>query len=273
MQFHLPEIGSWGEEKYSLVRNYAQIFATSMKVKWNCRVYIDLFAGAGRAKIKDTGKIVDGSPLIALSIENPFDRYIFCEQNPDKIDALTKRVKKHYPGMDTHFVHGDANDSVDEILSLIPHYSPTFKVLAFCFVDPFKIDNLKFETLRRLSARYMDFLVLIPTGMDAQRNAAIYYLNPDSRNVADFIGRDNWREDWRQAEVKCEKFGFFFIKQFCTSMDAIGYKYSTADKSVDIRLPGKNFSLYRLALFSKHQLAHKFWDDVKKYSKPQLDLF
>ena len=31
MQFHLPEIGSWGEEKYRLVRNYAQIFATSMK--------------------------------------------------------------------------------------------------------------------------------------------------------------------------------------------------------------------------------------------------
>ncbi len=272
MQYHLPEIGAWGEEKYSLVRNYAQIFATSMKDKWQCRVYIDLFSGAGRSRIKDTNKIVDGSPLIALGIENPFNRYIFCEQNPDNIDALIKRVKTHYPGMDTHFVHGDANDAVDEILSHIPRFSPTFKVLAFCFVDPFKIDNLKFETLRRLSARYMDFLVLIPTGMDAQRNVS-YYVRPDSKNVEEFIGKATWRNDWQEAEARGEKFGLFFIKQFCTSMDNIGYKYSTADKSVDIRLPDKNFSLYRLAFFSKHQLAHKFWDDVKKYSKPQLDLF
>jgi three-Cys-motif partner protein len=272
MQFHLPEIGSWGEEKYHLVRNYAQIFATSMKEKWQCRVYIDLFAGAGRARIKGSEKIVDGSPLIALGIENPFDRYIFCEENSTNIDALSKRVKAHYPGLDTHFVHGDANDSVNEILSLIPQYSSTFKVLGFCFVDPFKIDNLKFETLHRLSSKYMDFLVLIPTGMDARRNVS-YYMKPDSRKVVGFIGRPNWRDEWPQAEMRGEKFSLFFIKQFCTSMADIGYKYTTAEDSVDIRLPEKNFSLYRLAFFSKHPLGHKFWTDVKKYSKPQLDLF
>ena len=77
MKYHQPEIGSWGTEKYSLVRNYSQIFASSMKNKWQCRVYIDLFSGAGRAKIKDNGKIVDGSPMIALGIDDPFDRYIF----------------------------------------------------------------------------------------------------------------------------------------------------------------------------------------------------
>lgn len=272
MKFHLPEIGSWGEEKHRLVQNYAQIFATAMKGKWQCRVYIDLFSGAGRAKIKETGKIVDGSPLIALNIDNPFDRYIFCEENAKNIEALTNRVKEHFPMMDSHFVHGDANNSVKEILDLIPAYSPGFKVLAFCFVDPYKIDNLKFETLRQLSARFMDFLILIPTGMDALRNASVY-MRPGNRQVDNFIDRTDWREEWREAEMKGEKFSLFFIKQFCTSMDKIGYKYSTADKSVDIRFPEKNFSLYRLAFFSKSQLGLKFWDDVKKYSKPQLDLF
>ena len=272
MQFHLPEIGQWSEEKHKLVQNYAQIFASSMKDKWHCRVYIDLFAGAGKAKIKESGKIVDGSPLIALNIETPFDRYIFCEYDAVNIAALTARVKTDYPDMDTHFVHGDANDSVEKLLNLIPSFSPTFKVLAFCFVDPFKIDNLKFETLKRLSAKFMDFLVLIPTGMDARRNVS-YYMNPDSRKVDEFIGRSNWRGEWPKAEIKGDNFGLFVIKQFCTSMAEIGYKYTTAEDSVDIRFPEKNFSLYRLAFFSKHPLAHKFWGDVKKYSKPQLDLF
>ena len=272
MQFHLPEIGSWGEEKHRLVRNYSRIFATSMKAKWQCRVYIDLFAGAGRAKIKGSTKVVDGSPMIALGIETPFDRYIFCEENPTNIDALSKRVEEHYPGLDTHLIHGDANNSVDEILSLIPQHSPTFKVLGFCFVDPFKIDNLKFETLRRLSAKYMDFLVLIPTGMDARRNVSTY-MKPENRKVDEFIGRSDWRQDWPQAEMTGENFGLFLLKQFCTSMAEIGYKYSTAEASVEIRSSEKNLPLYRLAFFSKHPLAHKFWTDVKKYSDPQLDLF
>ena len=115
-----------GEEKYRLVRNYAQIFATAMKDKWQCRVYIDLFAGAGRARIKDSGKIVDGSQLIALGIENPFDRYIFCEQNPNNMNALSSRVKDEYPERDIHFVPGDANQTVDQILSLIPRPSSSY---------------------------------------------------------------------------------------------------------------------------------------------------
>lgn len=272
MQFHLPEIGSWGEEKYRLVRKYAQMFATSMKDKWQCRVYIDLFSGAGRAKIKDTGKIVDGSPLIALGIDDPFDRYIFCEQDAKNMDALSKRVKVRYPSLDTHFVNGDANDRVDEILSLIPQHSATYKVLGFCFVDPFKIGNLKFNTLKRLSAKYMDFLVLIPTGMDARRNVS-YYMRYNSRHIVEFTGRPNWREEWPQAEMRGDNFGLFVINQFCTSMADIGYKYTTAGDSVEIRSTEKNLSLYRLAFFSKHPLGHKFWNEAKKYSTPQLDLF
>ena len=105
VQYHLPEIGPWGEEKYRLVRNYAQIFATSMKKKWQCRVYIDLFAGAGRARIKESRKIVDGSPLISLGIEDRFDRYIFCENDSTNLDALTKRVINDFSGIYFSFRH------------------------------------------------------------------------------------------------------------------------------------------------------------------------
>lgn len=70
-----PEIGSWGEDKYDLVKKYAQMFATSMKKKWNTRIYIDLFSGPGRARIKRSRKIVLGSPLLAMDIQDPFDRH------------------------------------------------------------------------------------------------------------------------------------------------------------------------------------------------------
>lgn len=83
-----PEIGAWGEDKYRLVSIYATMFATSMKDKWDCRVYIDLFAGAGRARIKNTKRIIPASPMLALDIKDKFDTYIFCEEDPEKFRAL-----------------------------------------------------------------------------------------------------------------------------------------------------------------------------------------
>src|SRR5207253_4930431 len=90
-----PEIGAWGEEKYRLVSIYDKLFATSMKGKWDCRVYLDLFAGAGCARIKK--RIIPASPLLALDISDKFDKYIFCEIDPRKIQALEQRVLKAHP--------------------------------------------------------------------------------------------------------------------------------------------------------------------------------
>jgi hypothetical protein len=85
------EIGAWGQEKYRLLNLYAQLFSASMKNKWDCLVYIDLFAGSGSSKIKGTNKIVAGSPLVALGIDPTFDRYVFCEKDPEKLRALKAR--------------------------------------------------------------------------------------------------------------------------------------------------------------------------------------
>ena len=53
-----PDIGSWGEEKYRHVALYSSLFVKSMRNKWDCLVYIDLFPGAGRARIRSTARIV-----------------------------------------------------------------------------------------------------------------------------------------------------------------------------------------------------------------------
>jgi three-Cys-motif partner protein len=110
------EIGDWGTDKYQLLRLYVQLFSASMRTKWDCRVYIDLFAGSGRARIKGTTRIVAASPLIALDIEPPFDQYIFCEKNKEKIDALQTRVCQDHPEAKAVFQPGDANELVGEVL-------------------------------------------------------------------------------------------------------------------------------------------------------------
>jgi len=164
------EIGDRGLDKYRLLHLYCQLFAASMKKKWDCRVYIDLFAGSGRSHVKGTKKIVAGSPLIALGVDPIFDKYILCEKDPDKLSVLKTRVSRDYPNANVEFQPGDANQNVDQVIKRIPQYAKDFKVLSFCFVDPYNLKDLAFKTIDRLSTRFVDFMVLIATDMDAVRN-------------------------------------------------------------------------------------------------------
>lgn len=75
-----PEVGPWVEEKHEIVNRYNRQFSTGMKRKWDCRVYIDLYAGAGRSKIRGTDRILEASPLLALSVPDKFDKYIFVKK-------------------------------------------------------------------------------------------------------------------------------------------------------------------------------------------------
>ena len=265
----VEEIGSWGEEKYRLLSLYSRMFAASMKNKWQCRVYIDLFAGSGRSRIKGTNKIIAGSPIVALNVEPRFDRYIFCERSPEKLNALKARVLRDYSSADVSFQSGDANDSVDKILALIPQHTKGFKVLSFCFVDPYNLKHLEFVTIDRLSSRFIDFLVLIATDMDAARNVSVYEL-PDNKVVETFLGLPDWRTGWLAAKAGRESFSFYLMERFSNQMEARDYIRVSIEDTKLVRSTEKNLPLYRLAFFSRHQLAKSFWEQTRKYGDDQM---
>jgi three-Cys-motif partner protein len=264
-----PEIGAWGEHKYRLAQGYARVFVTAMKRKWDQRIYVDLFAGSGRAKIiEGTSRIILGSPLRAIEIPDPFTRYIFCEKDKKKMEALRARVSRDYKEVNVRFVAGDANASVVEILGHFPAPSRSNKTLAFCFADPYSLENLKFETIRQLSSRYIDFLILIPTDMDANRNKS-RYCQPDNRTLTNFVGTKAWRPAWKDAEMCGEPFWGLVLKFYAEQMQKLGYLDQAAEQAELVRSFEKNLPLYRLAFFSRNPLGTKFWDEVRKYANPQ----
>lgn len=82
------DVGLWTEAKHRLVAYYAALFSDAMKDKWEKPIYIELYAGAGYSRIRDTERVIAGSPIRALTLKVPFDKYIFCEQDPRKLEAL-----------------------------------------------------------------------------------------------------------------------------------------------------------------------------------------
>lgn len=265
-----PEVGGWAEDKYQHVRNYAQMFLTATKKTWDCRAYVELFAGAGRSKLVETGAIIPASPLLALGLKDPYQKHVFCDIDTEKISALQARVERDHPGHDCTFINRDVNAATDEVLAAVPVGRKDFRVLSFCFADPYNLKNFRFETIRRLAVRYADFLVLVPSGMDANRNRA-HYEQAGNHTVDDFLGTTAWREAW--ARERGANFGDFVADQFGQQMAALGYRYGGLQKTTLIRSTDKNLPLYHLMFFSRSELADKLWAQAQKYSTAQRDLF
>jgi len=211
-----PDVGGWAEDKYRLLALYDELFSTGMKHKWDQRVYIDLYSGAGYSRIRGTKTVLKGSPIIALAVTDPFDKYIFCEEGPELMAALKARVERVAPRAHATFVLGNCDTAINEICAAIPKGSSNNKVLSLCVVDPFDF-GIKFETLRRLSAVFVDFVVLLAIGMDANRNYA-NYVEGHSTKIDETLGNTQWRERWKAEGIRRSDFRPFLATEFSMSM-------------------------------------------------------
>jgi three-Cys-motif partner protein len=266
-----PEVGGWAETKYRLLALYDELFSTGMKDKWDQRVYVDLYAAAGYSRIQGTSRFLKGSPIIALTVAHPFDKYIFCEGREDLLEALKARVKRIAPQANVAYVSGDCDAEIDNICKEIPRGSPTNKVLSLCLVDPFDF-GLKFETLRKLSAFFMDFVVLLAIGMDANRNYE-HYVDGNSTKIDEALGNTEWRQRWKAAGLRRSEFRRFLAEEFSRSMESLRYLKKPLDRMKLVRSVEKNLPLYYVALFSRSETAFKFWDDVLTYSTDQKNFW
>lgn len=262
-----PDVGRWAEEKYRLLCLYDELFSTGMKNKWEKRVYIDLYAAAGFCRVRGTQTILMGSPLLALSVPDRFDKYIFCEGKPELLGALRTRAERIAPHSDIAFINGNCDDRVNEILAAVPTASPGNRVLSLCVIDPFDF-GLKFATIQRLSVVFIDFVVLLAIGMDANRNYD-HYVDGNSTKIDDALGNTDWRERWKDGGKRRSDFRRFLAGEFSRSMESIGFLGQPISKMKLVRSDEKNLPLYYLALFSKHTTAQRFWDNVLKYGTDQ----
>jgi three-Cys-motif partner protein len=264
-----PTVGRWAEEKYLLLLLYDELFAAGMKRKWDCRVYIDLYAAAGYSRIEGTSRILKGSPMLALSVSVPFDKYIFCEEQKELLDALEIRSKRIAPRSDISYINGSCDEKVEQICAEIPKPSSKNKVLCLCLVDPCDF-GLKFATIKRLSRVFTDFVVLLAIGMDANRNYDLY-VDGNSPKIDEALGNRDWRQRWEGR--RRSEFRQFLALEFSKSMESLGYLHQELHDMKHVRSNEKNLPLYYLAMFTKHPTGNKFWQEVLKYGNDQKNLF
>lgn len=261
-----PEVGIWAIEKYQLLGGYCDIFTKGMRTKWKNLVYLDLYSAAGFSRIRENGKVVKSSPLIALSIPTKFDKYIFCEEDPELFSALLKRVEKSKQQSSIELFNVNCNSAIDQIKNSIPKYSTNNTVLSFCFLDPYDL-SISFSTVKNLAGGLVDFLILQALHMDGNRNFR-NYISENNEKINNYLGRNDWRKLWENSELLPKDFVKFLADQYDENMKELGYL--TAKRHL-IKLPSKNVPLYYLTFYSKHKTGLDFFEKVDDYSTPQLN--
>lgn len=268
-EFHTPQIGEWGRQKYLRLWIYADIFSRGMKNQYKNRVYIDLFSGAGKATLRETGDLVLGSPLLALSVADPFTRYIFCDKDKQNVEALRARVDRDYSWADVHIIHAPVEEAVDQILAKLP---PASSTLDLCFADPYHLE-FDFRIVERLSrGRRMDLLMLLAAQMDGQRNLS-HYLNPENDKIDRLLNDREWREKWIVAQKTGKRLQPFLVERYNSAMTKIGYVSPKSSDAHRVITESGSVPLYYLLFFSKHERGYQFWRQALKYSDAQPSFF
>jgi three-Cys-motif partner protein len=190
--FKFDEIGYWSELKLEIVEKYGSAYTKTFKKNRLKKYYIDGFSGAGVHLSKKTATPVEGSPLRALKIFPPFDRYYFIDLDEEKTSHLSTICGNR---SDVHIHTGDCTEYLTELLPKIQ-----FKNYerALCLLDPYGL-HIDWEVIYLAGqSKAIDMFLNFPV-MDMNRNAI--WRNPE-KVPQDGIERLNkyWGdESWKQA--------------------------------------------------------------------------
>jgi three-Cys-motif partner protein len=85
------ESGAWAVIKLDYLARYIDVFETAMRQKWPVRYYIDIMAGPGKNRVRESGAILLGSPILALTTRYPFTNYFFADLSEENTMSLKQR--------------------------------------------------------------------------------------------------------------------------------------------------------------------------------------
>ena len=267
LPFEFDEIGYWSELKLDIVEKYGAAYTAAFKNRPRLKkYYIDGFSGAGAHVSKQTGKLIDGSPVRALKINPAFDGYHFIDLNPGKTSYL-QQLCEGWSNVNIHTK--DSNTYlIQELLPTIQYHKYT---RALCLLDPYGM-HMDWEVMRLAGrSEAVDMFLNFPV-MDMNRNAIWHQPakvpQEGIRRMTRFWGDESWRTAAYAKSRQSNLFGPIMEKQpnevivaaFVKRLkDLAGFRF-VADP-----LPMRNSTnavVYYLLFACKHPVAEKIITSV-----------
>lgn len=202
-------VGPWARQKLDGLQAYLHGYTTALKNQNFELIYIDAFAGAGKSRIRDAwaglddddlllfddefieaeDQFIEGSPLRALNLENPFARHYFFDADAGRAKLLSD-LKADHQNVRIDVEVGDGN----KLIQHLSHSLQSRNIRGVAFLDPYG-PHLHWKTIEAL-ARTENFEVIInfPLGMAINRLITRSGEIPDSwrADLNNCFGGEEW---------------------------------------------------------------------------------
>jgi three-Cys-motif partner protein len=181
-------VGEWVEDKFYYFDRYldATRKARAKYTQNGNAVYIDLFSGPGKCRIKKMKKEIPSGALRVYRLQEArFNKIILNDLSSNNVTAMKQRIK------DADIKNGDANEVVTSIVKDLS--SARYDKYHFAFLDPFNPKSLKFETVKQMARlKRLDIMINFPIG-PIRRNYN-QWQKTDGAILDDFLGTSDWRK-------------------------------------------------------------------------------
>ena len=271
--------GEYALEKLDIVNRCINMFSTAMKNQaWISSLnYVDLLAGPGKNKIRETGEIRLGSPLLALTATDPFDNYYFVEADAAYHSDLITRAKSSKDFAKVKSFPYDCNRAVDDIvhnISQLDKSNPAKSSLNIVFVDSEGLE-VNWKTVEKLGRRTRSDLIINFSTSGITRNIREAFNSEKDHAIDNFLGTRDWRVPYSELSNRGDGTVVrrFVLDLYAKQLGALGYQI-TAPNGEYVVLNSTNRQLYSLFCASKSDLGIKFFNTAAdKFRSPKLPGF
>jgi len=207
--------GGWSDKKLDVLADYLQAYTTAMKKQPFELLYIDAFAGAGRALVEeqredslfDNSEIESdatyrhGSPLQAIRNDPPFQRFIFIDRNEESMATLRLQCEQTDAAKSGRisYITGDANT---ELLKIAKSDLLKRGKRAVAFLDPYAL-HVTWDTIKAIAeTKAIDMWLLFPA-MAVNRMLPRSGIVPPvwADKLTETFGDDEWRSVFFRTET------------------------------------------------------------------------
>lgn len=203
--------GGWSDKKLDVLAEYLRAYTTALKNQPFELIYIDAFAGAGRALVEEQkedslfndadlesdASYRHGSPLQAIQTDPPFHRFVFIDRNEESMAALREQCEQTEAARSGRisYITGDANEELRKIAK-----GNWRGKRAVAFLDPYAL-HVTWETIKAIAdTKAIDMWLLFPA-MAVNRMLPRSGIVPDewAKKLIETFGDDEWRRVFFQT--------------------------------------------------------------------------
>jgi three-Cys-motif partner protein len=257
----------WFKVKVQLIHSYLQAFMMNASSKSDEIVFIDLFSGSGLYSMGHQKDVFPGSSLLSLTLEPPFRKWIFCEQDHEQASALEKRVKRFFPKQHVEILNLPADELIDVLRSNLPVSKAGYKVATLCLVDAFSL-NMQWGIIDKLADAGVSFIMPFTFAIN-KRLGVKYYCQEYGDILKQLAGVFNYE---RLSSME-NNFHFYkkLVRIYQNNFLVKGLNSAISSHTLESRL--MELPAFDIGFFSKQFSAQAIQRDVHVSEHLQFELF